>query len=219
MAQLGSEQLGGRRSDPLPTVTLILGGARSGKSRYAERLIEDRLVENRLVEDRLAGKRLVDDGLVDDGRGGIYRAATYIATADVLDDEMAARVARHRARRGPSWHTVETPTDIADALGLYTDPEKPILLDCLTLWLTNLMLADRDCRRETETLLGALGAVKGPVLLIANEVGFGIVPDNALARRFRDAAGVLNQAVAAVATQVVLIAAGLPLVLKGDAAS
>ncbi len=181
-------------SDPLPPVTLVLGGARSGKSGYAERLIEDRL-------------------------GGIYRAATYIATAEALDDEMAARVARHRARRGPLWHTVETPIDVTDALGLYTDPEKPVLVDCLTLWLTNLMLADGDCARETGKLLDALDTVKGPVLLVANEVGSGIVPDNALARRFRDAAGLLNQSVAKVTDRVVLVAAGLPLVLKGEASS
>lgn len=193
-----------RLSDPLPPVTLILGGARSGKSRYAERLIEDRLVEDRLVEDRV---------------GGTYRAATYIATAEALDDEMVARVALHRARRGPSWLTVETPLDITGALGLYTDPEKPVLVDCLTLWLTNLILAERDGERETDALLVALGAIKGPVVLIANEVGFGIVPDNALARRFRDAAGLLNQSVAGVADRVVLVTAGLPLVLKGEASS
>ncbi len=175
----------------LPLVTLILGGARSGKSRYGEGLIEQRL-------------------------GTLYRAATYIATADARDAEMSARIARHRARRGPAWHTVEEPTELAEALGLYTDPEKPVLVDCLTLWLSNMLLDDRDIERESTTLLDALRDAKGPALLIANEVGYGVVPDNALARRFRDAAGLLNQAVAEVADSVVLVTAGLPVVLKGE---
>ena len=191
MAQFGAEEPGGQRSDLLPRVTLILGGARSGKSRVAEALIEERL-------------------------GVLYTASTYIATAEALDAEMAERIAKHRSRRGPLWHTVEAPIDIADALGPNTGPERPVLIDCLTLWLSNIMQVDRDIERETTKMLSALHSAMGPVLLIANEVGFGIVPENALARRFRDEAGLLNQAVAEVADRVILVAAGLPLVLKGD---
>ena len=187
MTDSGTERTG----DALPRVMLILGGARSGKSCYGEQLIEDRL-------------------------GATYRAATYLATAEARDDEMAARIARHRARRGRGWYTVEEPMALAEALTLYTDPEKPVLVDCLTLWLSNVMLAERDSERATTHLLEALRVAQGPVLLIANEVGYGVVPDNALARRFRDAAGLLNQAVARVADTVVLVAAGLPLVLKGE---
>ena len=194
MTQFGTDDVVGPRTDALPRVTLILGGARSGKSRHAEKLVEARL-------------------------GGAYRAATYIATAQAHDDEMAARIAQHRTRRGRQWYTVEEPHDVPAALGLYTDPEKPVLVDCLTLWLTNLMLADRDADRRTGELLRALDNAKGPVLLVANEVGLGIVPDNALARRFRDAAGTLNQVVAAAADRVVFVAAGLPLVLKGNSLS
>ncbi len=163
-----------------PAVTLVLGGARSGKSAYAEVLL-----------------------------GG----GTYLATAEAGDAEMAARIAAHRARRGEAWRTVEEPLELAAALAKC---EGPVLVDCLTLWLTNIMQAGRDVDAEVQALVAALQELAGPVVLVSNEVGQGIVPDNALAREFRDRAGRLNQEVAAVAGRVVLVAAGLPLVLKGE---
>jgi adenosylcobinamide kinase/adenosylcobinamide-phosphate guanylyltransferase len=170
---------------PLPRITLVLGGARSGKSRYAEALVRD------------AG-------------GGIY-----LATAQALDDEMAARIARHRAERGNAWTTIEEPLELAAALERSAQAGRPILVDCLTLWLSNLMGTERAVERETARLITVLKTLPVPVVLVSNEVGLGIVPDNALARAFRDEAGRLNQAVAAAAGRVVLLAAGLPLVLKG----
>jgi len=170
------------------TTLLVLGGARSGKSGYAERRI------------------LAEPG----GR-------VYIATAQALDDEMRARIARHRDDRGAGWQTIEAPIDLADAIG-GTAPGTAILIDCLTLWVSNLMLADLDtdfdAEREAERLADAVRAHAGPVVLVSNEVGLGIVPDNALARRFRDVAGRLNQSVAAQCDEVVFVAAGLPLTLK-----
>ncbi len=167
------------------SISLVLGGARSGKSALAERLT-------------LAS-----------GANPLY-----IATADAWDDEMRARIAEHRARRdGLGWETCEAPLTLAAALS--AEPDRPVLVDCLTLWLTNHLLAEHDLDAEADALLAALQARKGPVVLVANEVGLGIVPDNALARRFRDAAGRLNQRVAQSADLVVLTAAGLPLVLKG----
>ena len=169
------------------SVTLVLGGARSGKSRYAERLV--------------------------DGRGG---GPIYIATATAGDAEMAERIARHRARRGGHWQTVEAPLDLAAALAASVAPGRGVLVDCLTLWLANLIEAGLDVTDEIARLLAALPALDGPVVFVANEVGLGIVPDNALARAFRDHAGLLNQELAAAADRVVLVAAGLPLVLKGS---
>jgi len=170
----------------LPAVTLVLGGARSGKSRHAEALIL-----------------------------GAAASATYIATAEPGDAEMAARIAEHRARRGAFWRTVEEPLDLAAAIRAYTDPARPILVDCLTLWLSNLLGAGRVVAHESETLCAALRDAGGPVVLVANEVGLGLVPETPLGRAFRDAAGRLNQQVAALADRVVFVAAGLPLVLKG----
>jgi adenosylcobinamide kinase / adenosylcobinamide-phosphate guanylyltransferase len=163
-------------------LTLVLGGARSGKSRHAEALIT-------------AGPP----------------PWVYVATAEPLDDEMTARIAAHRARRGAGWRDVEAPRDLAGAL---TGIRDAVLVDCLTLWLSNLMLAEADIEAETARLEDALTSVAAPVVLVSNEVGFGIVPDNALARRFRDAQGRLNQRIAARADRVVLIVAGLPLVVK-----
>ena len=173
----------------LPPVTLILGGARSGKSRHGEALAE-------------AGAE----------------SCVYLATAQAGDAEMVARIARHRQRRGLRWTTIEEPFDLSGSLKLYCGPERVVLVDCLTLWLSNLLGADRDPEAETETLLAALPGLKGPVVFISNEVGQGIVPDNALARRFVDEAGHLHQALAAATDSVIFMTAGLPLILKGAGA-
>ena len=170
----------------LPPLTLILGGARSGKSRFAERLVE-----------------------------GAARGATYCATAEPGDWEMAARIAAHRARRGAFWDTVEAPLAVAGAIAAVATPQRPLLVDCLTLWLSNLMLAERPINEEFATLRAALRDAACPVVLVANEVGLGLVPQTPLGRRFRDAAGHLNQEIAALADRVVFVTAGLPLVLKG----
>jgi adenosylcobinamide kinase / adenosylcobinamide-phosphate guanylyltransferase len=172
----------------LPRLTLVLGGARSGKSRYGEALIESALAN---------GAR-----------------AVYLATAEAGDAEMTARIAEHKKRRGRAWATVEEPLDLAGALGRHAGPESPVLVDCLTLWLSNVMAADRDAGAEIPRLIAALENAQGPVVLVSNEVGQGIVPENALARFYRDNAGRLNQEVAAVAERVVLMSAGLPLILK-----
>ena len=136
----------------------------------------------------------------------------YCATAQALDDEMRARIAHHRQRRGEGWLTVEAPLALAPVIEAET---RPMLVDCLTLWLTNIMLAGRDAEAETAALIEAARASRAPIFFVANEVGLGIVPDNALAREFRDNAGRLNQAVAALAAEAVFMVAGLPLVLKG----
>ena len=168
----------------LPKLTLVLGGAASGKSAYAEGLI--------------AGSGLQKH---------------YIATAQVYDDEMAAKVARHREMRGAGWITHEEPLDPGAVLS-QSKPDQAVLLDCATLWLTNVMLADMDVAEASTTLITGLLAYAAPVVVVSNEVGQGIVPDNALARRFRNAQGALNQAIAAQADSVVVVMAGLPLVLK-----
>jgi adenosylcobinamide kinase/adenosylcobinamide-phosphate guanylyltransferase len=174
---------GGER---LPPVTLVLGGARSGKSAYAEALVT-----------------ATGNGL-------------YLATAEAGDAEMAQRIARHRARRGAGWSTHEEPLELAGALRRFARPDRPILVDCLTLWLANLLTAGRDAEVETTGLLAALAALEGPVVFVSNEVGLGLVPQTALGRAFRDAAGRLHQALAAAADRVVFVAAGLPLPLKGS---
>ena len=169
----------------LQPTTLILGGARSGKSRYAESLVE------------------AEPG-----------AHIYVATAEVRDDEMRERIRDHRARRGRDWTTVEAPLDLVGALTAHAAAAATVLVDCLTLWLANVIEAERDAEEEAGRLIAALPALAGRVVLVANEVGLGIVPDNALARAFRDRAGSLNQDVAASAHRVVLVTAGLPLTLK-----
>lgn len=169
-------------------VSLVLGGARSGKSRHAEGLLE---------------------------RSGAPPFA-YAATAQAFDGEMTERIALHRARRDGRWETHDCPLTL-DGLLATLPPGQPLLVDCLTLWLTNHLLAEHDIEAEQARLLEALRTRIGPTVLVANEVGLGIVPDNALARRFRDAAGRLNQAIAAQADHVVFVAAGLPLILKGAA--
>ncbi|MFT4117636.1 bifunctional adenosylcobinamide kinase/adenosylcobinamide-phosphate guanylyltransferase [Bradyrhizobium sp.] len=165
-------------------VILITGGARSGKSRHAE--TRTRAFPGRPV---------------------------YVATAEALDTEMEDRIARHRARRGTDWIEREVPLDLVQALAA-TDGGGARLVDCLTLWLSNLLHAERDWEHETTELARALPGLKSPVVFVTNEVGLGIVPDNALARRFRDAAGFMNQAIAAVADEVEFVVAGLPMKLK-----
>lgn len=163
----------------------VIGGARSGKSRYAQ-------------------ERAEATGL----------SPVFIATAQAFDAEMHARIARHQADRGPQWTTIEAPLDLARAIATHSAADRVLLVDCLTLWVTNLMLGEHDIAAATDGLIAALRNARGPVILVANEVGLGIVPDNALARRFRDAAGTVNQRVAAMADEVQLLAAGLPLRLK-----
>ena len=169
-------------------LTLVLGGARSGKSRYAESLIA----------------ALPPDW---------PPPWAYVATAEAGDAEMAARIAAHRLRRGAQWQTIEAPRDLAAALK--SCQTMPVVVDCLTLWLSNLMLAQADIDAAIAQLENALAAAPAPVVLVANEVGSGIVPDHPLGRRFRDRQGLLNQRLAARADRVVLMVAGLPLALKG----
>lgn len=165
--------------------TLVLGGARSGKSRHAQALAE------------AAGGRLV-----------------YVATAQAFDDEMADRISRHQADRDARWTTVEAPLDLAATVARHASPDVTLLVDCLTLWTSNLLLAEKPWELELDALTAAVASNKGRMILVSNEVGLGIVPDNALARRFRDMAGTINQKIAAVATHVHFVAAGLSLVLK-----
>lgn len=183
------------------TSTLVLGGARSGKSAFAEQLA-------------VHGAREV----------------IYIATARAGDGEMGARIAHHRERRPSHWTTVEEPLMLADAINRHSTLNNLILVDCLTLWLSNLMFFDGSAYPETGTIdlpplfheqrqafLDALVDASGDVILVSNEVGMGIVPLGAVTRCFADEAGRLNQAAAAVCDRAVFIAAGLPLALKGDA--
>jgi adenosylcobinamide kinase/adenosylcobinamide-phosphate guanylyltransferase len=183
----------------LPRLTLVLGGARSGKSRFAERLVESQ------PDARVNGACV--DG-----------ACVYLATAEARDAEMTQRIAEHRARRGNHWRTVEAPLDLVAGLRDNAADGRAVLVDCLTLWLANLIDAGRDVDAETAALTDALPGLSGQVVMVSNEVGLGIVPDNALARAFRDAAGRLNQTIAAAAQSVVFMAAGLPLYLKSPEA-
>ncbi|KWT65177.1 bifunctional adenosylcobinamide kinase/adenosylcobinamide-phosphate guanylyltransferase [Hyphomicrobium sulfonivorans] len=171
-------------TDETPRFTLVLGGARSGKSRYAEELI----------------KRLPAPW-------------TYIATAEALDEEMRQRIAHHRDRRDEQWQTLDAPLTLAETIPTLAGPT---LIDCLTLWLSNMMFAERDIDAETERLIAAIarGNHRAPIVAVSNEVGMGLVPETALGRAFRDAQGRLNQRMAAAADRVVFVAAGLPLMLK-----
>lgn len=176
-------------------LTLVLGGARSGKSSLAEGLV--------LAQARMGGGRPV-----------------YIATAQVFDDEMAARIAAHRERRGPDWLTREAPHDLPEALDdALRHPQGPVLVDCLTLWLATLMMENQPedpAINALEDTIRRRPKSAPPLVLVSNEVGQGIVPENALARRFRDAQGHLNQSMATLAHRVVLAVAGLPLVVKDE---
>ncbi len=168
-----------------PLRDFVFGGARSGKT-------------------ALALERAEASGL----------EPVMVATAQAHDDEMAARIEAHKAERDGRWTTIEAPRDLAGVLDREAGGGRVLVVDCLTLWLSNQMMAEADVEAEIERLVDALGRLAGPVILVSNEVGLGIVPENALARRFRDAQGRLNRRVAAVATRVTLVAAGLPLILK-----
>ncbi len=168
-------------------ITLVLGGTRSGKSRYAEALALQRPAPRH-----------------------------YLATAEARDTEMAVRIQEHQSRRGDDWVTIEEPIDLPGVIRRYAGAaETTLLVDCLTLWLSNLISANLDTEVATAALVTACNDVRGQVIFVSNEVGLGIVPDNALARTFRDLAGKLNQAMAARADHVVFVAAGLPMVMKG----
>ena len=166
-------------------LVLLVGGARSGKSRLA--LERAQALPGELI---------------------------YVATGEALDAEMSERIAHHRAERGTRWRTVEAPLDLSEAIARESSNDNVLVVDCLTLWLSNLILGERDVVAATASLLDALARRRGVVLLVSNEVGMGIVPENALARRFRDEAGRLNQAVARAADEVLLVCAGLALRMK-----
>jgi adenosyl cobinamide kinase/adenosyl cobinamide phosphate guanylyltransferase len=166
-------------------ITLVLGGARSGKSRYAEGLIQAQ-----------------------------PPPWIYVATAQAGDIEMAERIVAHRARRAEGWQTIDAPHDLGSVLAA-APAKASLLVDCMTLWLSNRMLAQANMECEIRALAAALERCRSPLILVSNEVGSGIVPENALARRFRDLQGQLNQSLAACADRVVLVVAGIPLIVKG----
>ncbi|WP_025899660.1 bifunctional adenosylcobinamide kinase/adenosylcobinamide-phosphate guanylyltransferase [Sneathiella glossodoripedis] len=166
-------------------ITFVLGGARSGKSRFAEQLA-------------------IDSGL----------NKIYVATSQIFDAEMQERVNLHQQSRGGDWITIEEPIDLGKILKTQTGSGNILLIDCLTLWLTNLVLAERNIEDAGNSICDALQQANGPVILVSNEVGLGIVPENEMARRFRDHAGILHQKIAALADRVYLITAGLPQQLK-----
>ncbi len=166
---------------------LVLGGARSGKSRFAEQIVE---------------------------RSGLARF--YLATAEAADDEMRRRIAGHRARRAADWQTREVPLNLAAALAETAGPDRAVLVDCLTLWLSNMLAAEADIDERVRALAATLQTLPGLIVVVSNEVGMGLVPGTALGRAFRDAQGQLNRTVAAICDTVILVAAGLPLAMKGD---
>ena len=168
-----------------PHITLVLGGARSGKSIFAERLA-------------------VESGL----------SRVYLATAEAFDTEMEERISRHKQDRGPGWKTVEEPVDLSQALTIHAREERVILVDCLTLWVSNLMGQEADINTAFDTLINSVNELKGSVIFVSNEVGQGIVPDNKMAREYRDHAGRLHQRLAEKADRVYFITAGLPQILK-----
>jgi adenosylcobinamide kinase / adenosylcobinamide-phosphate guanylyltransferase len=180
-----------RSNDPQTVRSaLILGGARSGKSAYAQVLAE-----------ACSPERL------------------YLATGAPGDEEMAARIARHQADRGAGWKTLEEPLEVASALLTHAQASRVVVVDCLTLWLSNLMLAGRDPGAAVTALAEAIGALAGPVVLVSNEVGMGLVPDHKLGREFRDWQGRVNREIGAACDAVIFVAAGLPLQLKPAATS
>jgi adenosylcobinamide kinase/adenosylcobinamide-phosphate guanylyltransferase len=169
-----------------PGVTLVLGGARSGKSVFGETLV-------------------LGSGL----------EPVYVATAQAWDDEMRQRIGTHKARRGAEWVSVEEADDLDSVLKREARPGRAVLVDCLTVWITNLMMAEADVAARSRRLCDTLAGIESPVVLVSNEVGLGIVPENAMARAFRDHAGRLHQDIAALAATVYFVAAGLPLKMKG----
>ncbi|MEP2942737.1 MAG: bifunctional adenosylcobinamide kinase/adenosylcobinamide-phosphate guanylyltransferase [Hyphomicrobiales bacterium] len=172
-------------------VTLVLGGARSGKSRFAEQEADRWLAEHP------------------------NRERLYLATAQIYDDEMRTKVEQHKIQRGSNWRTIEEPENLTQVLAAEMANDKFILVDCLTLWLSNLLLKEANTDEAIEQLCSLLKGAKGEIVMVSNEVGLGIVPDNKLARQFRDIQGLANQHIAQAAQKVILITAGLPLVLKG----
>lgn len=168
-----------------PRSTLVLGGARSGKSRFAERLAV---------------------------RSGLQKI--YVATGAAFDAEMADRIAAHQHQRGDDWQTIEEQLDLAGVLARECRPGRVVLVDCLTLWLSNLTFAEKNIADETAKLCDAVSELASACVFVSNEVGMGIVPDNRLSRSFRDAQGRLNQDIAQACSQVVFVAAGLPVLLK-----
>jgi adenosylcobinamide kinase / adenosylcobinamide-phosphate guanylyltransferase len=164
---------------------LVLGGARSGKSRTAQDLAQS-----------VSARRI------------------YIATAAAHDDEMRERIDHHRAERDGTWLVVDAPLDLVEALRTHMGADHVVLVDCLTVWLSNVLLAERDIEQETERLVQAVADAAGPLILVSNEVGQGIVPATSLGRVFRDAQGRLNQRIAAACDVVVFVAAGCPVILK-----
>jgi adenosylcobinamide kinase / adenosylcobinamide-phosphate guanylyltransferase len=171
-----------------PRISFVLGGARSGKSLHAETLAH---------QHAMAHKNLI-----------------YVATAQIFDDEMRARVNLHQQRRGPEWTLVEAPMALTEKLQEFDQPDKLILVDCLSIWTTNLLMNEADMRAERETLIGYLAKSVSSLIFVASETGLGIVPDNALARRFRDESGILNQMVACVADEVFFVTAGIATKIK-----
>ena len=166
----------------------VLGGARSGKSAFAEKLTLDQSNSSKCI---------------------------YLATSQIWDEEMRARVDLHKDRRGSEWETIEAPLALAETLLEQSQKGVPILVDCLTLWLTNLMMEERDISAECDSLIKAISTINTPIIFVSNEVGQGIVPDNKMARDFRDHAGILHQKLASAVDQVYFVTAGLPSKLKG----
>lgn len=173
------------KSTALPRLTLILGGARSGKSRHAEQLIE-----------------------------ASDLSPYYIATAEALDDDMQARIAKHQERRGPDWQTIEEPLALAETLAQVNAKGRALLVDCLTLWLTNLMVHDRPIKAEVSHLIESLEGLDGATIMVSNEVGLGVMPTNKMARDFIDHAGLLHQKLADRADLVLFMTAGIAQQLK-----
>ncbi len=170
---------------PAHRSVLVLGGAASGKSAYAESLLSK-------------------------------APLLYIATGQAQDTEMSERIKRHRDRRGPRWITVEEPTELVESIYRHRSAFSGILVDCLTMWISNLMMADKDVSQATESLCAAVTVTTIPLVLVSNEVGMGLVPDTAIGRQFRDLQGHVNQRLATVCSQVTFVAAGLPLMLKDE---